>query len=86
MVAQNDAMSADMSGSHICSTMCALDGSAIHVFVVWQSNHKLFNGGRGGAGSLAARVKTRDWRAMGWQGFTSKAVKKSGTPNINTNQ
>ena len=48
MVAQNDAMSTDMSGSHICSTMCALIGSAIHVFVVWQSNHKLLNGGEGG--------------------------------------
>ena len=30
MVAQNDAMSTDMSGSRICSTMCALIGSAIH--------------------------------------------------------
>ena len=44
MVAQNDAMSVDMSGSCICSTLCALIGSAVHcVFVIWQNNHKLLN-------------------------------------------
>ena len=44
MVAQNDAMSADMSGSRICSTICALIRSAVHcVFVVGQNNPKLLN-------------------------------------------
>ena len=44
-MAQNDAMSADISGSRICSSiLCALIGSAIHyVFVIGQSNHKLWN-------------------------------------------
>jgi len=32
---------------------------------------------KGGAGGLEARVTTGDWRAiMGWQGPTSRAVKK----------
>ena len=44
MVAQDDAMITDKSGSRICSTMCALIGSAVHcVFVIWRSNHKLLN-------------------------------------------
>ena len=30
MVAQDDAMSTDMSGCRICSTICALIGSAVH--------------------------------------------------------
>ena len=41
-MAKSDAMSADMSGSHICSTICALIRFAVHcVFVVGQNNPKL---------------------------------------------
>ena len=42
-MAQNDAMSADMSGSRICSTLCALIESAHCVFVIWRSNPELLN-------------------------------------------
>ena len=42
-MAQNDAMSTDMSGSRICSTLCALIGSAHWAFVIWQRNPKLLN-------------------------------------------
>ena len=40
---------------------------------------------KGGVGGMEARVKTGEWRAiMGWQGTTSRAVKKVASLHINT--
>ena len=50
-----------------------------------QPNYYLRAMPKRGAGGMKARVKTGEWRAiMGWQGPTSRTVKKVASLHINT--
>ena len=50
-----------------------------------QPNYYLRAMPKGGADGMKARVKTGEWRAiMGWQGPTSRTVKKVASLHINT--